>query len=179
MRGGYNELLPKLDIIGGVTKQDFYTDKKAISVTRPLNMKVPETDYSIGVSFSYPICNNAAEGNLYENKALLQKLRLITQQLIRGSYEKILSTWSDLIAVSRALEENRKFVEDNAKLVEFEMIKLQAGYSTLFVLIDFQNRLTNGLIEQVDLKKRFMQKHFRITFSHRDACNPFARFGVL
>lgn len=157
VKGGYNALLPQLDIIGGVTKQDFYKNNKAISLARPLNMRVPETDYSIGVSFSYPICNNAAEGSLYQSKAVLQRIKLTTRQIIRETYEKILNNWSDLIATSRALAESRKFVDDNTKLVQFEMIKLQAGYSTLFVLIDFQNRLTNGLIQEIELKRRFMQ----------------------
>lgn len=157
VQGGYNAILPQLDVVGGVTKQDFYTKGKAKSLFRPLNMKKPETDYRIGIRFSYPICNNGARGQLYARKATLQRLNLISQQLIQSTSQQIMDQWSDVIATSRALSKNAQVIEKNAELVEYETIKLKAGYSTLFVLIDFQNRLARALSERAELKKRFMQ----------------------
>lgn len=164
IRGGYNELLPQLDLIASVTKTDFRVGNQYQPLYSPLSMPHPETDYVIGMRFSYPFGNDAAKGNLTQQKAIKQQLSLATDQISQSVFKDILDAWSERLALSKSLKDIQIVVKKYEDLVRTEGRKLAEGFSTLFVLIDFEDRLTNALSEQVILQKRFMQNTAQLRY---------------
>lgn len=158
IQGGYNDLLPQLDVIFNINRHDFRAGERNFNpFYRSLNMPHPQKDYLIGLRLSIPMCNSAAKGTLYKRKAIRQRLGLETQQLIQGAYEEILNAWSNLIAISHSLKENAYVLKKNQELVTNEQRKLKEGFTTLFILIDFENKLTDSLIARAELMGEFMK----------------------
>ncbi len=157
IRGGYNELLPKLNLVASVNKMDFRLRNKYQPLYNSLDMPHPQTDYIVGVHFSYPIGNDTAKGNLTQQKAIRQQINLETQQLSQETFKQILDAWTLRSSLSKALKDIQIVIEKYQNLVTNEQRKLTEGFSTLFVLIDFENKLTDALLQKVDLQKRFMQ----------------------
>jgi outer membrane protein TolC len=71
---------------------------------------------------------------------------------------------SKQLYLARELQKSNERVVVNRKLVDEEVIKMHAGMSTLFVLIDFENRLTEALIEQITIRKLYMQNIATLRF---------------
>lgn len=160
--GARNETLPKLDVIGGVAYKNYTAGDR---VAPGGNRKGPgENDWTIGINLSVPFYNDRAKGILRQQLARQSQLRIRFQQLIQSSLAQLREAVNNQVSLARSLQESNEVVRENRLLVSIETRKLKAGFSTLFFLIDFENRLTDALVQQVQIHKQFLQNIARIRF---------------
>lgn len=153
IKGSQNESLPRLDVFGNVTY-----DKNSEVINTPLYLlDAKRFDISGGIIYSQPLYNDRALGLVQQRKAELIQNQLQTLQLKEEMSVRFFETWSDHLYLIAELNESEIAVKRYHLLVEKELKKLSAGYSTVFIVIDFQNRLTDALIRQVELYREYAQ----------------------
>lgn len=164
VQGAENGLLPQLDLVAGFTQSNFEMNEKAKPLFRALYGGPPERDWSIGMSLSVPFYNDAAKGVLRQTQARRTQAKIRVHQLIQLSLRDLREALSDQATLAINLKESHEAVKDNQILIKNETKKLEAGFSTLFFLIDFENRLTDSLIQQVTIQKSLLQNIARLRF---------------
>ncbi len=162
--GARNGLLPQLDLIASVTKSNFECNKRAEPLFGALNGGPPEKDWTIGVNLSIPLHNDAAKGVLRQTQARWSQTKIRIQQLTQQALKDLREALSDQTTLGINLKNVQELVKNNQILVENETKKLDAGFSTLFFLIDFENRLLDALIQQINIQKQYFQNIARLRF---------------
>jgi outer membrane protein TolC len=164
LQGAYNAELPRVDLFGGVRKQDFRLGGGSERYFSSIEMDRPETDWTIGVNFSVPLYNDAAKGLLRQRQTQKYQATLRTRFLTQTSVSTLRSAISNQLSLIRQLKKANEVVALNQKLIEDEWKKLRAGFSTLFVLLDFESRLTDSLSERNRIYKLYMQNIANLRF---------------
>jgi outer membrane protein TolC len=164
VQGARNGLLPQLDVVGGVAKRNFETGRDSKSVASPFSNGPGQTDWTVGVNFSVPLYNDSAEGILRQQQALYAQARLRSQQTTQNVLKDLRQAISDQVTLAAALLDVNDSVSKNESLVHNERIKLGVGISTPFFLINFENSLTDALIQQVAAYKGYIQNIARLRF---------------
>ena len=163
LKGATNQALPAVNVNTGVRATDF-TNGRHDSLLSPLHMQHPQTDLSIGLSFSMPLHNDSAEGLILQRKAeQLQSIfdtQLITQTTIANLREAVVNQ----ITLLAEVEKTNELVRLNEELIANERTKLREGFSTIFVLLDFENRLTRAFSAQTIASKEYIQNIALIRF---------------
>lgn len=162
--GAYNQVLPEVNVRGAVSSTDFRRKGSAEPLLKPLKLRNPQTNLTIGLHVSVPLYNDAAEGTLLQRQAQRAQSVLSTQLLIQETIRDLRQAISDQINLTKELDKANALVQLNQQLITDERKKLLEGFSTLFVLLDFENRLTQSLSEQVSISKQFIQNVARIRF---------------
>lgn len=164
LKGAINESLPELNLFGGVKRSDFRQGHSATPFLGPLDMHHPETDWTIGMNFSIPLYNDAALGDVKFQRARYQQTMLHTQQLMQTTVKDLTEAWKNQFSLASELDQASERVRLNQKLISEERKKLEAGFSTLFVLLDFETRLTDSLVEHVEIHKEYLQNIAQLRF---------------
>lgn len=164
LKGAYNQVLPEVNVRAGVSTRDFRLRGSAEPFLKPLKLKNPQTNWSIGVHVSVPLYNDAAEGTLEQRQAQKCQSVLVTKLLTQTTIKELREAISNQINLAAEVKKANALVSLNQTLIENERKKLLEGFSTLFVLLDFENRLTNSLSEQVSIAKQFVQNIALIRF---------------
>lgn len=161
LKGSKNESLPRLDLFGGVTLS---SNQRTIRSPQSSFVRNKQVDAFGGVLFSQNLYNDAALGLVQQRAAELAQSRLNTQLL----KEQITTQMDQLIKSNYYLINQLKdatiYIERNTTLLENEIKRLDAGYSTVFVVISFQNQLTNSLIRKIDLLRQYAQNIVNFRF---------------
>lgn len=164
VEGARNGLLPKLDVIGGVARKNFANGKTGKRLYHAFDEGVPEIDWTVGVSFSMPLYNDTAKGILRQQLAAQAQKRIVIQQLTQQALAETREAVNNHMTILRNLREAEEAVKENQILVDNESKKLRAGFSTLFFLIDFENKLTDALVQQVLIQKAYFQNIAHLRF---------------
>lgn len=162
VKGAENETYPQLDLFGGAAYKNYSAHVRAS--TGGNNRGPAEKDIIVGINFSMPFYNDRARGLLKQQLARESQLQLQRHQLIQSSLRDLRTALKNQIRLANNLKEALEAVKENHLLVENERKKIQAGFSTIFFLIDFENRLTDSLIQQVLIYKQFYQNIALIRF---------------
>jgi outer membrane protein TolC len=163
LQGAKNQMLPKLDVVGGVTRKNFSIPTARGSLGDFIDGPA-ENDWSIGLNFSIPLHNDKAKGDLRQAYAREMQAEIRIKQLLQLSLKDMREALSNQIMLYKNLLEAEEAVKENRLLVVNESKKLSSGFSTIFFLIDFENRLTDALLRQVEIHKEFLQNIARIRF---------------
>lgn len=164
LQGAYNAELPQVDIFGGVEKTDFKIGGGSERTFSSIEMDHPQTNWTIGLNFSVPLYNDAAKGLLRQRQAQKYQAMLNTQFLTQSAVTALRAALANQISLLRQLKKANERVELNRTLIDDEWKKLRAGYSTLFVLLSFEARLTDALGEFSNIYKRYMQNIVLLRF---------------
>lgn len=164
LEGAYNQVLPEVNLRGAVNSTDFRRKGSAEPLLKPLKLKNPQTSFTIGLHISVPLYNDAAEGTLMQRQAQKSQSVLSTQLIVQTTIRDLRQAIADQINLTAELIKANSLVEINRTLIANERKKLLEGFSTLFVLLDFENRLTQSLSDQVDISKQFIQNVALIRF---------------
>lgn len=163
-KGAYNQTLPQVNLRGGVSTMDFTLGGKAEPFFKPLELKRPQTNWSVGIIVSVPLYNDAAEGTLQLRTAQKSQSKLRTQLLIQSTIRDLRSAILNQLNLAKELDKANALVRLNNTLIVNERKKLLEGFSTLFVLLDFENRYTQSLRDQVAISKQYLQNIAQIRF---------------
>ncbi|MBA3722262.1 MAG: TolC family protein [Parachlamydiaceae bacterium] len=159
LKGSKNSALPRLDIFGGVN-----LDENTIETRPPTSFYNRQFDVFGGVIFSTPIFNDKALGLVQQRNAELNQSQLQTQLLKEQAAIQFFQYWKSNLYLISELKQADIAIERDRILFEKELKKLNAGYSTVFVVIDFYNLLTNSLLAKADLYRQYAQNIVQFRF---------------
>lgn len=170
--GAKNQVLPQLDVVGSITVNDLHPLIQT-DITPPGNLLTSQqtalsknysTNYAIGVTLSIPFNNDAALGFLEQQQSLTTQSILQTQLLKQNLISLILQTINNQIVLRQELRKADEIVVKYTRLVKDETERLQAGFGTVFVLLDFETQLINAQLSQVNLSKQYIQGLAQLRF---------------
>ncbi|MGQ9844277.1 MAG: TolC family protein [Spirochaetota bacterium] len=130
-----NRTLPQMDVTASVTRKNYSSSQD--NVMRSL----PDTDYSIGVVFTYPLGNHYNTAQLKEYELSLKELRH-TLDLSKNNYYKALRTVLGAIqGYAQLLETHKKYLEVLIQKQKIEQRKYEQARIDLQYVIDTQNSI--------------------------------------
>lgn len=156
--------LPQLDLTVGAGYNGFSQYTHLSNVVDSYYQNIPDMDYTVGLSFSYPLGNDVAEGRFDQSQVDYQKKRIDTAEKIRsirldvqnqfsnvyGRMQKNVQSLKTLESYEKALENLAKdgdIVKDLAKLItimELEDKYLQAQGEGARALSDLANAIAKA-----------------------------------
>jgi outer membrane protein TolC len=155
-----NALLPDLSVNAGVNQwAGGDVDEYWMISARPTEEW--QTGYSVGVSFTVPLQNNAAEGTLKEKKSLRVQGEYTLMQSARQVINGVLTALTNLHLTNEALNNNKDALRQYEKAYQDEQTKYMLGISTPTdiinvadqlnaareTLLNNQSRLANAIIQ--------------------------------
>lgn len=155
--GARNFVKPEVDLIGGVRHNNFVNGPPANHFFRPITASQPQVNWTIGIRISVPFENVAAIGLERQRAAQRLQATLQTSLLSQTVITSLRSAFENHLALLDQLKIARENVRLAHKLIEDETKKLPEGYSSLFILLDFEDRLTNALTAEVEIYKEYLQ----------------------
>jgi len=173
--GAANSTLPEVDVIAGVKTTDFTRRCQANNFLSPIVMSNPQTEWTIGLSISVPFYNVQAEGLLEQRRAEQMEVIYNTQFLMQDTITNLSAALSDHYALALEVDKASERAKVTQKLIEDERKKLPFGFSNLFILLDYEDRLTDALQQHNDIYKSYLQNIARLRFFtgtllRRDCC---------
>jgi outer membrane protein TolC len=164
LKGATNALLPQLNLFGGVTRSNYSLGSRADRYYTSLEGRDPQYDSFIGLTFSTPLWNDGPQGLV--KQATARNLQSITQEqfLTQSILRNLRTAVSNQIQILKELEQANIQVEKSRELVKNETIRLKAGISTLFFVVNFETLLTSSLLTQTELQRSYFQNITQIRF---------------
>lgn len=164
LRGQYNERLPELNIFTQLRSVNFQIGERARSYPSILSRNSDEVDYTIGIRLNKPLCNSGARGRLWQQEAELERSELLVERTAQQIVTDIQRGVTQQEALAQQITHAQSEVEINRTLREGELEKLKAGSSTLFIVVDYEERLTFSRRQLVELKLAYAQGMARLYF---------------
>lgn len=162
--GAYNETLPEVDVFGGWSKTNFTLNNQANQLLSPLTDDGGQYDTFIGIKFSAPLWNDGPVGRYRQRLAGQQQTVFQTQLLTQDLVRDLRTAINDHVNLRRAVKNAIEAAEKAQILVTNENIKLRAGESNIFFVVDFETKLTQTLLEKTVLIRQYFQNIAQIRF---------------
>lgn len=159
-----NEQLPQFNVFGQVQRSDFKVGRKARGLFSALHMDHPQKDWTVGVSVSVPVYNDAAIGAYNQQYAIYNQRVIQTRFIKEQTIRDILVTLKNLTTLVQRIEEASLAVKTYQKVVENEFEKFKGGFGSVFNLIDFENRLSESRLLENALYADWSQEIARLRF---------------
>jgi outer membrane protein TolC len=106
---------------------------------------VPGLSTTLGLSWSFPLRNRAAAGDLLRAEAAVRRRELLIEQIDKLVDSRIPAALETVLKNAERLEKLEQVVDLFRRTVENEEKKLRAGTSTLIDVISQRDRLTSAL----------------------------------
>ena len=158
LQSAMNAKLPQLNLVASADLLNTHSGprRSALYQSFPTQFK-PEKDYSIGVTFSYPLCNDTAKGLVKQNKAFLFQAQINTNQLESQIVTNFKIAFTLNNALVKQLAEARKASKESRAALDAEVIKLQVGLSSWFDVLGLSNDAVASQIREYDIEILFVQ----------------------
>lgn len=164
LKGAKNLELPRLDLVARASVTDFSKCSKASNLVSSFEFKHPQQDYTVGVVFSTPFYRDEAKGLIKQRQAQWAQTQARTQLLRQQTINEISSALKDQINLQHELQKGREAVDEYWHLIINERKKLFAGYSSLFILLNFEASLTTATVNYIQLQGQLAKNIARIRF---------------
>ncbi|NGX61398.1 MAG: hypothetical protein K940chlam9_00883 [Chlamydiae bacterium] len=164
LRLARNNILPELDMIFGV---ELLNNTVGSSGQRFFSSYYPndmEKDLSAEVRLSIPFWNDRARGERTQKYQERMQAFLEENELWSGIYNESAVALREQIELVDEIYYANKAAEWYEIALRDEILRTKAGYGSLFVVIDFENRFRRILIERVNVKKQYAQNIARLLF---------------
>lgn len=155
--GDRNAVLPQLDLNLGTDVLNSENNPQARKLFGSYEYDHPERDVRVGVTFSYPIGNDEAQGRLRQQRAELAQNCLRKDDLLQTALTDFMTGLKDYNSLIDQYGAARSAEDHFVVLTENESRKLEIGESTLFVLLDFERELTRAEIDRILTSARYAQ----------------------
>lgn len=163
LKGSQNNSLPQLDVFGKVTIGATPSQIQSPGSTFVHNFH--EVNVMSGVAFSTPLFNDAALGLVQQRRAEWNQQKLVTERLKEQVAVQFFEAWKTHFYLINQLRESNQAIETNQLIVNNEIKKLNAGYSSIFFVLDFQNQLISSLIQRIEIYKQYAQNIVQFRFA--------------
>jgi len=140
-----DKLRPNFALVGGVGltgTDESYNDSLNNSLNDPNNL------WQIGLTFSMPLQNLTAKGNVQKASALHNKARTSAQLLRQQIKKTVRTTVRDVELAIKAVEATRKTSLATLKRLEAEQIKFESGRSTTLDVLISQDAYSQALSQE-------------------------------
>ena len=141
-----NQRLPQLDL-GGTASVGGFGENLGSSYA-----DVGTADgynWSVSLTFTYPLGNRAAKNVLQQQNLLLQQARIDQRKVERTVSRQILQTVRNLETASKRVEVTRAATVLARSQLEVEQEKFRLGLSTSFNVLQLQNQLTAARSDEI------------------------------
>lgn len=105
--------------------------------------------YAFGVSFNFPIRNRTAEGLLGQTKATARSLNFQEQQLVQSIAVEVRNALQAVETARQTIEAARAERKNREVQLDGEQKKFEAGLSSTFLVLQFQNFLSNARLQEL------------------------------
>ena len=140
-----NKLLPTFNVTGELTRKDS-TDSATTS------SRLPDTDYSIGFAFSYPLGNDAAEADLQSVKIKLQDLKYEYDSSYKNYQKSLLYIQESAANTKEILRTKEEIARVLSRQFESQRKKYTQGRLGISEVITTANSITSVRNEILNLK---------------------------
>lgn len=139
-----------------------------------LSENIGGANYGVGLQYEYQFGNNAANGQLLARRAQYEEARLAEQNLARNIQADVDIAVHELSASYSSLERAEVALQHHRRALDSEQKRFEQGFSTLFNLIQFQDRLDLAQNQHVNNQLRFAV----VLISLRHDTGSFLRAGA-
>ena len=150
-----NNVLPQLDINAGVGYAGLQNGGEFNEYFQSLGTNVTGANYQAGIKLTYPFGNNAAEGQVLQQRADLQQAVIQTRDLERKINSGIQVAVQALWRALRELKETRSSVTHYRQAVKNEQIKFTMGMASVLDVINMQDRLRDVRLSEVRQRSKY------------------------
>ena len=140
-----NRLLPNIDPVGGIGLAGA-DDRYGTSLNNSLNNS--ENLWQVGLTFSIPLENSTAKGNVQKASAQHSKARTNARLLRQQIKKTVRTTVRDVELVIKAIEATQKTSLATLKRLEAEQAKFQSGRSTTLDVLIAQDAYSQALSQE-------------------------------
>jgi outer membrane protein TolC len=151
-----NTRRPQLDLTGfvnyGGTNMGNGLDRALAVFT---NREGRNIGYGARLTFSFPVNNNLATGNVVQSQAALQTQELVTTNLQRNIDLNVSTAVNNLEKSIEILEKAKEALKFSREVFENEQEKFRNGMTILLNLIQFQDRLTLAELDYLRAQQQF------------------------
>lgn len=144
LRSAKNSLLPQLNVIGTAEVLNTKIQKNSHNEFSSVQWRNPQKEYTIGVSFSYPLFNDTARGLVRQQRAAREQAIVNTQLLLAQIISAYKSSFTLYNALLVEVAKARRSAKQYRLSVEAETIKLQAGLSDYFFVLQLETNWQNA-----------------------------------
>lgn len=151
-----DNLKPQLDLTGFIFNG---SSDQGNGFSKPFSSFFNNNGQNIGVgarlTFSFPLNNNLAKGNLAKSEIALDNQQIANDNLIRNIKINISIAIGNFQNSVLVLEKAKTSLENYRQAFENEQIRFQTGLTTLLNVILFQERLTNAELQYLQASQQF------------------------
>lgn len=162
--GAKNETLPELNVFFQQDVIDNTVGDRSRKFFSPYEFDRPEKDTTIGLSLSFPFCNDAAEGLYKRFKAQMMQASYDSLFLQQDISARIMDAWMNNTRLRASLKNAVSSVKKFQALVDAENRRLSEGLGSLFNLVEFENNLTFSQVRYLEIKTSIAQNLSSIYF---------------
>lgn len=151
LRLANQDIYPELNVRFGYDLFNSQINQKARSFFSSTETHKAQNDYTVAVNFSYPLFNNFARGEKRRREEEKIQLNLEEDFLAEDIRQAIASAFRNHIELIDQVHFQKKSVSWYEKALRDEILRFKEGYGSLFIIIDFENRLRVTLVEEARL----------------------------
>jgi|GEM_PF-3629399 outer membrane protein TolC len=171
LQSAVNSLLPELNVVGRAALLNTNSGRNDSALYQSFPFNRPEKDFFIGLSLSYPLCNNVAKGLVKQTRALLFQAQINTSQLesqIITNFKIAFTLHNSLV---EQLKEARKASKDFRAAADAEFLKLQHGLSSWFDVLGLATDALGAEIQEYDIEILYVQNLIQLHLLVGDLVN--------
>lgn len=170
------EIYPELNVNFGYDLFNTQINRRAKPFFSSAEAHKAQNDYAVSLNFSYPISNNRAKGEKRRRDQEEVQAYLEEDRLSEDIRQQIASAFRDQQELVDQLYYAKKTVAWYEKALRDEILRFKEGYGSLFIIIDYENRLRLTLIREAELLAEWSKNIVELLFQtgtliQRDICS--------
>ena len=164
VKAAKHDLLPQVDMSFTVGYQGLERGDGLHAYYEGFNHDKSDPTWKAMISFSSPLENRSAKGNFMSKRAALESARITTTTLTAQIRTQVGLAVANLQSLSAQLKASRESVAQYLQAVEDEREKLRLGFSTIFEVIDYQDRLATAQTQLISVTSQLAQAIIDLRF---------------
>lgn len=164
LRLARQELYPSLDLRLGYDFFNSEINEKSKPFFSSTEEHLAQKNYSAELNLSFPLCFDKARGEKRRRMDERAQACLEESKLYENILTDVAIAYRNQIELLDEIYYAKETVEWYEKALHDEILRYKEGYGSLFIVIDFENRLRRALIEQVDVAANLAKNIVRLLF---------------
>ncbi len=176
LRLAEQEIYPELDVRVGYDLFNTQINKRAKPFFSSTETHKAQNNYSVLLNFSIPLFNNRAKGEKRRRTEEEIQANLAENQLQEDIRQSIATAFRNQLELIDQIHYARKTVKWYEEALKDEILRFKEGYGSLFIIIDYENRLRLTLIEEARIFAQWSKNIVDLLFQtgtliERNACS--------
>lgn len=156
---------PFLDLYLDIGYKGLEEGETETGLYKSLYNSVGGLNYSLLLSYKYPIGNNTSKALVRKHSSIYNQTRIQRLDMERRITSDVSVALENLSKSIKGLQEAQKSVSIYKKVVDNEKIKLRIGMSTVIDLVTVEDRLTNALLSEVDFQQKYASALLQLRYA--------------